>query len=131
VKLWFDEDLSPTLVQVANERGFEATCNRDRNALGHKDPELRSLVQAEGYVFVTDNASDFRPMYARDELHPGLVVMPAAFGRSRQHELARAVIDWIVGAAVGAGERPNDYMVNKVVEVDDEGRCTVRDLPAA
>jgi hypothetical protein len=48
VRLWFDEDLSPTLVQVANERGFAATCNRDRAVLGCKDPDLRSLVQGEG-----------------------------------------------------------------------------------
>jgi predicted nuclease of predicted toxin-antitoxin system len=42
VKLWFDEDLSPTLVRVANEHGVEATCNRDRGALGHKDAQLRA-----------------------------------------------------------------------------------------
>jgi hypothetical protein len=41
VKLWFDEDLSPTLVQVANGLGFEATCNLDRGMLGASDPELR------------------------------------------------------------------------------------------
>ncbi len=74
MRLWFDEDLSPTLVWVANERGLEATCNRDRGTLGSTDLQLRRLVQAEGYVFVTDNASDFRPMYARDAIHPGLVV---------------------------------------------------------
>ena len=65
MKLWFDEDLSPTLVQVANERGFQATCNRDRGVLGAKDAVLRRLVQAEGFVLVTDNATDFRPMYER------------------------------------------------------------------
>ena len=65
MKLWFDEDLSPTLVQVANERGFEATCNRDRGLLGATDAELRAIVQAEGFVLVTDNAvglpADVRP----------------------------------------------------------------------
>ena len=71
MKLWFDEDLSPTLVQVAHERGFEATCNRDRDLLGIKDPRLRRIVQSEDYVLVTDNASDFRPMYRRDDIHPG------------------------------------------------------------
>jgi hypothetical protein len=48
VKLWFDEDLSPTLVQVANEPGFEATCNRDRATLGSSDSALRRLVQTDG-----------------------------------------------------------------------------------
>lgn len=128
MKLWFDEDLSPTLVQVANERGFEATCNRGRGVLGHKDAQLRSLVQGEGHVFVTDNASDFRPMYARDEVHPGLVVMPGEFGRDHQQQLARGVVDWIVNSAAEAGEAPADFMLNKLVEVSDDGACTVEDL---
>jgi len=48
VRLWFDEDLSPTLVQVAHELGFEGTCNRDRGVLGVSDAALRQLVQREG-----------------------------------------------------------------------------------
>jgi predicted nuclease of predicted toxin-antitoxin system len=129
VKLWFDEDLSPTLVQVADERGFEATCNRDRAVLGYKDPQLRALVQGDGYILVTDNASDFRPIYARVEIHPGLMVMPAEFGRDRQQQFARAVIDYVVDAAAQAGETPADFMVNKLVEIDHDGACAVQDLP--
>jgi predicted nuclease of predicted toxin-antitoxin system len=72
VKLWFDENLSPTLVSIAQDHGFEASCNRDRGALGHDDPQLRASVQAADFVFVTDNAIDFRPMYERDAIHPGL-----------------------------------------------------------
>jgi hypothetical protein len=80
VKLWFDEDLSPTLVQVAGDFGLLATCNRDRGMLGATDGQLRRVVQDEDYVLVTDNASDFRPLYARDDIHPGLIVIPAAYG---------------------------------------------------
>jgi predicted nuclease of predicted toxin-antitoxin system len=104
VRLWVDEDLSPTLVQVARQYGLEATCNRDRGALGYKDAQLRSLVQTEGYVLVTDNASDFRPMYARDDIHPGLLVIPAGDGRARQQELTRAVIAWIANAVADSGQ---------------------------
>lgn len=129
MKLWFDEDLSPTLVQVANARGFDATCNRDRGVLGHTDAQLRRLVQGQDYVFVTDNASDFRPMYERDQLHPGLAVMPAEFGRDRQQQLAGAIIDWVVRASVKAGQVPADFMVNKLVSIDPDGTCTAQDLP--
>ena len=82
MRLWFDEDLSPTLVQVAHELGFEGTCNRDRDVLGVSDAALRQLVQREGFVLVTDNASDFRPMYRREDVHPGLIVVPAGYGRA-------------------------------------------------
>ena len=129
MKLWFDEDLSPTLVQVANERGFEATCNRDSGVLGYKDPQLRPLVQGEGCVFVTNNGSDFRPMYAREEIHPGLVVMPGELARDRQQEIARAGIDWIVDAAAEAEEIAADFMVNRLVEIDRHGACVVQELP--
>lgn len=130
MKLWFDEDLSPTLVQVANELGFDATCNRDRGLLGLKDTDLRPLVQAESCVFATDNASDFRPMYAREDIHPGLLVISAEHSRARQ-QLTRTVIAFIVGQAADAGEAPSDFMVNKLVEVSDGGLCSVRDLPPA
>lgn len=58
MKLWFDEDLSHTLVQVAGEFGLQATCNRDRALLGRKDPQLAATVTAEDFVFVTDNRAD-------------------------------------------------------------------------
>jgi predicted nuclease of predicted toxin-antitoxin system len=129
VRLWFDEDLSPTLVQVAVQLGFEATCNRDRGMLGATDRELRRVVQAEGHVLVTDNASDFRPMYARDDVHPGLVVVPATVRRERQQALARAVIAFIEDCGGRAGEEPADFMVNKLVAIDEQGQCSLQDLP--
>ena len=129
MKLWFDEDLSPTLVQVANELGFEATCNRDRTMLGRSDQVLRRVVQAEGYVFVTDNASDFRPMYARDGVHPGLIVMPATVGRIRQRQLAQTIIGWISSAAAAAQERPDEFMLGMLVAIDEAGGCSATPLP--
>jgi predicted nuclease of predicted toxin-antitoxin system len=40
MKLWFDDDLSPTLVALANSLGFQATCNRDRRLLNATDREV-------------------------------------------------------------------------------------------
>ncbi len=68
-------------------------------------------------------------MYARDELHPGLILMPGEFGRDHQQQFVRGVVDWIVNAAE-AGEAPADFMLNKLVEVDYDGACTVEDLLA-
>lgn len=129
MKLWFDEDLSPTLVGVTNELGFEATCNRDRGMLGCSDRSLREQAQEEGYVVATDNAADFRPMYARDQIHPGLIVMPGSPGRDGQQQIARTVISHIVAAADQAGETPEDFMVNKLVEINEDIVSTIADLP--
>lgn len=129
MKLWFDEDLSPTLVQVTNALGFEATCNRDRGVLGVGDRDLREQVEAEGYVLITDNASDFRPMYARQSVHHGLVAIPGSEGRETQQLLTREVIELIAHAAKDAGEPPGDFMVNKLVEIDVDGHSRIEDLP--
>ena len=129
MRLWFDEDLSPTLVQVAQELGFEATCNRDRGVLGISDRQLRERAQAEEFVLVTDNASDFRPLLARDAVHPGLIVLPGEYGRASQQRFAHQVIAHVAAEAAAAGEPPADYMVNRVVEIDDHGAISARQLP--
>lgn len=129
MRLWFDEDLSPTLVQVAQELGFEATCNRDRGVLGISDALLRQLVHSEGFVLVTDNASDFRPMYAREDVHPGLIVVPAGYGRARQQTLTRDVISWIVNAALESNHTAADYMLDRLVEIEQDGSVTTYELP--
>jgi predicted nuclease of predicted toxin-antitoxin system len=129
VRLWFDEDLSPTLVQVAHELGFEGTCNRDRGVLGIGDAPLRQLVHREGFVLVTDNSSDFRPMYMREDVHPGLIVVPAGYGRARQHLLTREVISWIANAALQSNQAAADNMLNRLVEIDRDGSVTSYELP--
>jgi hypothetical protein len=88
-------------------------------------------VQAEGFVLVTDNASDFRPMFARDDIHPGLAVIPAEPGRTGQQRLAAVLIDFIVGAAVAKAASPAEFMINRLVEVLDDGSASAHDLPTA
>jgi hypothetical protein len=115
---------------IAEQHGFEATCNRHRNMLGAKDHDLRRVIQDEGFVLVTDNASDFRPMLVRDGIHPGLVVMPATVPRHRQRVLAAAVIEYVVELARALGEAPGDFMINKRVSIDEDGNCSAQDFPA-
>jgi len=50
-----------------------------------KDHSLRELALREEFVFVTNNAGDFRKLMGEAELHPGLIVIlpnvkPAAQG---------------------------------------------------
>lgn len=76
MKLWFDECLTPTLVQRANQRGYWATCNRDRGLLGISDADLHPVVIEEEAVFVTNNESDFVTLSREVDLHTGLVILP-------------------------------------------------------
>lgn len=99
--------------------------------LGATDAQLRAVVQAEGFVLVTDNASDFRPMFERDDIHPSLAVMPAEHKRAGQQRLAAQLIDYIAELATAAGEAPADFMVNRLVEIDEHGRGSTQELPSA
>ena len=70
-------------------------------------------------------------MFERDEIHPGLAVLPASFGRATQQRLADALIDFIVGQAASAEESSADFMINRLVEIDAAGAVTARELPPA
>jgi predicted nuclease of predicted toxin-antitoxin system len=47
VKLWIDEDHSPSLVDVARAAGYHATCVRDRGGLGSKDHMIARVLVEE------------------------------------------------------------------------------------
>lgn len=129
MKLWFDECLTPTLVQKANERGYWATCNRDRDLLGIPDAELHPLVIEEEAVFVTNNESDFVILSRKVDLHTGLVILPQVERREAAWPLLDVVLDYIEERAGGSAEPAADWMLNKFVEVEADGSVGHKDLP--
>ncbi len=120
MKLWVDECLSPTLVQQANDRGYWATCNRDRNLLGVPDRALHKTVISEEAVFVTNDQADFVALYRQVDLHSGLLILPQTEGREALWPLLDAALDYIERQAKIEGETPSEWMLNKRVEVDLE-----------
>ncbi len=127
MKFWIDECLSPTLVGHAHSHGYEATCTRDRGLLGMRDDELLALAVSEEFVFVTNNHADFIGLCTNAELHTGLVVLPQR-PRDAQFPLFSDAIAHIEHHAEQATEAPADWMLNRVVEVDDESEAC-RDMP--
>jgi hypothetical protein len=119
VKFWIDECLTPALVAHAHSHGHEATCTRDRGQLGTRDDELLALAVGEEFVFVTNNHADFVGLCTNAELHTGLVVLPQR-PRDAQLPLFSDAIAHIERRAAQASEAPADWMLNRVVEVDDE-----------
>lgn len=129
MKLWFDEDLSVTLPKIAQEFGFEATCNRDRDFLGRKDPEIARTVTDESYVFVTDNRADFRKLYdVPDGIHSGLIFISGTGSRELQQR-ARVALRWIVDEAVQRETAPADLMVNRLLEFEEDDTAHFEWLP--
>lgn len=128
MKLWIDEDLSPSLVAVCYGAGYEATSVRDRGKLSTKDHALAHVLLEEGWVLVTNNAGDFLKLAKSAGLHPGLLFIELGSAQQERNWLA-AGIDHIATQADAANEPPEQFMVNRVVEVDDGGACADYEWP--
>lgn len=77
----------------------------------------------EDLTLVTNNWVDFRPMLAREAVHPGAIVILPNVRRERQMELFTAAL-----LAIREHDPPLD-MVNTVLEVDANGTVTMYTLP--
>lgn len=130
MRLFVDENLSPRLVSVGHDRGYDATCARDRNLLGEPDPKILDFCVDEDRVCVTNNADDFRALVGDVELHPSLIVLPNV-ARGRQFQLLDAALAFIEQEAAAAGREPRDLMVNHVVEIEEDGAPERYELPVA
>lgn len=129
MKLWIDECLSPTLVERANQRGYWATCNRDRDLLGMRDEHLHEIVIEEEAVFATNNEADFAVLYRKVDLHTGLLILPQTDSREGQWPLLDAALDYIETQSEASAETVAEWMLNKRVEVDLDGAVSHADLP--
>ncbi len=107
--------LHTSLTDVANKGGHEAHHVTRRGWSGFKDHQLRELIVREEFVFVTNNARDFRKLMGQLELHAGLIVIIPNVTPSMQRELFERTLSEV-------SLLPD--LVNKVIEVDlDEIRA--------
>ncbi len=89
-----DECLHTSLVEVAILRGHDATHVTYRGLSGAKDWNLMTPIRAGAFTFVTNNAKDFRRLYAREDIHAGLIILiPNA-----PPEVQRALFDTVLDA---------------------------------
>ncbi len=81
MKFLVDECLSPELVAIARQRGHgESTHVTWLGLRSRKDWSIVRRAVRDGYVLVTNNATDFTPLIGREELHAGLVCLNVAPG---------------------------------------------------
>lgn len=128
MRFFIDEDLSPALVKECHEAGYDATCSRDRGRLGASDRAVSELCMEEDRVLVTNNAADFLVLAEEAGLHPGLIVIPLAT-RGEERAWMKAAIHSIEQDTQAFLKDPAAMMVNRVVEVDEAGRCQHYDYP--
>lgn len=125
LRLFIDECLSPLLARHLNATGeHDAVHPRDMGRLGEPDHVVLSRCLAEDRVIVTENAVDFRKLVARQDIHPGLILLPSV-GRTLSLRLLTDAIAYLASH----GE-PSDVIVNHVLEVGESGKTNLLPLPA-
>ena len=120
-----DECLHTSLVEVAVERGHEATHVNYRGLSGVQDWNLMAPIREGEFTFVTNNARDFHRLYAREDLHAGLVILIPNVPPNEQRELFDAALDDL-GDGTG--------LINEALEVGVVGseiQITRYELPGA
>jgi predicted nuclease of predicted toxin-antitoxin system len=117
LKILIDECLHPSLVEVAALRGHEAYHVAHHGLAATKDWNLMPVIVEGDFVFVTNNARDFRRLYAAQPLHAGLVIVVPQLPPPLQRQVFDVVLDEIGG---------EDGIVNEAIEVTiDDGEVRI------
>jgi len=116
VRLLVDECLSPALVREAQSFGIEAYHLAHVGRAASKDWQVAAYAISHDMILVTNDASDFRRLYAAQVLHPGLVILVPNAERETQLRLFRLALAHLVGMR---------ELVNRALEVAFDGECVV------
>jgi predicted nuclease of predicted toxin-antitoxin system len=84
VRFLIDECLSIDLVAVARDAGHDAQHVAHVGKAGWKDWNVARAPATGDFILVTNNASDFRRLYATQPLHAGLVILIPTVARVLQ-----------------------------------------------
>jgi predicted nuclease of predicted toxin-antitoxin system len=116
VKFLVDECLHLSLASEAQRAGYSATHVNWLGLAGRKDWELTRHIVDGDWIFVTNDARDFRRLYRGLGVHPGLIVLVPSVVPARQRALFAATLGVI---------QDRTEMINRVVETDLAGDTAV------
>jgi predicted nuclease of predicted toxin-antitoxin system len=111
MKFLIDECLHTSLVGLAHDAGHGCEHVNFLGLGSQKDWQLMPKILREDYTFVTNNRTDFMALYAKQELHAGLVIILPNVTPSRQRQLFQAALSHI-------GTRD---LINALLEVEFAG----------
>jgi len=119
-RILVDECLTADLVASAQARGFDATHVRFIGKAGLQDYNLVDVILDGGYLFVTQNARDFLKLFARLDIHDGLLLILPKSRAAEQVRLFEAGLDFISGL---------DHTINRVIEIHSVDDIRLSNLP--
>jgi predicted nuclease of predicted toxin-antitoxin system len=89
MRFLIDECLHTSLVALAHDAGHVCQHVNFLGLGGHKDWQLMTRIRREDFTLVTNNGTDFAALYAKEEIHAGLVIVLPNVTPSRQRESFR------------------------------------------
>src|ERR1039457_4206113 len=116
-KLLIDENLSPSLVELAVATGFVCSHVNHLGLTGQKDWQLKATILEGDWTFVTNNGVDFRGpakqpgtqgVYAALSLHAGLVCIDASGGLNLASQ--RRLFDLVLSNLEAEGALTNQVL---------------------
>jgi len=108
------------LLTVAKEHGYEAEHVLGLSLGSTPDRVIAARALQRQDVFVTNNARDFRRLYAKFRTHPGLVIVLPSVKFGEQMRLFRKIIEFIES-------QPN--IVDQMVTMRNDGAVTIEPWP--
>ncbi len=112
MRFLIDECLHPTLADVAHGAGHEAHHVNFLGLASTKDHDLMPRILEGDFVFVTNNAADFRRLYQAQAIHAGLVILVPQAPPTQQRALFLAAMEEI---------GPDNGLINEALEVLIDG----------
>jgi predicted nuclease of predicted toxin-antitoxin system len=116
IKLLIDEWLTPDLPDIARGRWIEANHVSRIGLTSAPDWSLVEFAVRSDFAFVTNNARDYRRLFSKVDLHPGLLIILPQSSHFPQVTLFRKLLDYLDSRL---------DTVSQLIEVDDAGRITV------
>jgi predicted nuclease of predicted toxin-antitoxin system len=107
-----DENLTPELAEMAQGRGYHALHTTWTGLRGRRDPQIAKHAIDHDMILVTNNMVDFRRIYRRRRLHPGLAFLSVTNTDIMDREAQRAMFE----AALDNIE--DDEPINQAVNVE-------------
>lgn len=129
MKILVDENLTPDLTQLGNDRGYYTTCVLHLGLVGRKDFQLVPYCIEHDYVLMSIDDGGPKDLAEAEGIHPGLIFLDVQ-GYDDMFTQAATALDYIEEQAALARDDTAAFMVNKVVEVAGDGTCQHYDLPA-
>lgn len=112
MRFLIDECLSPSLVDVAIQQGLMAGHVAHLGLAGTPDYKLARKALDEDLIFVTQNARDFVKLYARMDVHCGLILLKTQSNDDQQRQMFAATI-------VHIADEPINSIIEAAIEQDE------------